>query len=77
MSHRLPFPLIKASAVVDREKKFAIITGGNHGTLTNGRFLMIPGARNKMLIYTEEKGFVIYNYPTLDKLVGPHIVVDL
>ena len=77
MSHRLPFPLIKASVVVDREEKFAIITGGNQGTLTNGHFLMLPGMRNKMLIYTEEKGFVKYNHPALDKLVGPHIVVDL
>ena len=75
-SHYLPFPMLKASVAVESHQNFAIITGGKHGTLSNDRFIMLPGMRNKMLIYTKDKGFVEYHSSSVSILSGPHVAVD-
>ena len=74
--HSLPFPLQRASAVVDSDQKFAFITGGTHGTYLQDRFIMLPGMKNKMFIYTEDKGFTSFNSSSVDILTGNHVAVN-
>ena len=50
--HYLPYPLFNASVVVDTEQNLAVITGG----FTNQR-----EASDKVIIFNEERGFVLLN----------------
>ena len=50
--HSLPYPLAKASVVVDYEENFALIIGGMH----------MPDcyASSKIIVFTEDKGFAVF-----------------
>ena len=50
--HKLPYPLYGASVVVDPGETFALITGN---------FSAVTGASNRVIIFTEESGFVVYD----------------
>ena len=50
--YKLPYPLYDASVVVDPDETFALITGN---------FSVVTGASNKVVTFTEQDGFVVFD----------------
>ena len=76
MNHALPFPIIKASVLVDPEEKFAIITGGYQGSMSHGRFQIKSETKNKVVVYTELNGFVVHERLSSEQMLNsPHMAV--